>query len=353
MIWLAALAFLALALLAWGVFEAGWLRCRVLDVEIDGLPEELDGLRIAHLSDFHLGVRSRGPCRDREGRRLGRGPPARPRLRHRRPRLEPERRAAPRAAARHARAPVRDSRQPRRRGDARSVLAAGRSRRSSATSRCCCGTRPSTSSRPAGGSRSSESIRRATRRGTARPWELVDRAADLRILLCHFPGIERALPPGAFHLVLAGHLHAGQIVVPHPGRARVARASRQPLRPRACTPTKGGVMHISPGTGTTFVPFRFFARPEVTELVLRPARAAGATIDVMEGHSRDLGGHPRELRRRCGARDRRRARRRRRIAAAPPRRQGRHRRRRRRRGRAPPRRRLGASTSPRSVPRCS
>ena len=28
-------------------------------------------------------------------------------------------------------------------------------------------------------------------------------------------------------------------------------------------------MHVSPGTGTTFVPFRFFARPEVTELVLR------------------------------------------------------------------------------------
>ena len=32
-------------------------------------------------------------------------------------------------------------------------------------------------------------------------------------------------------------------------------------------------MHVSPGTGTTFVPLRFFARPEVTELVLRPAGA--------------------------------------------------------------------------------
>ena len=27
--------------------------------------------------------------------------------------------------------------------------------------------------------------------------------------------------------------------------------------------------HVSPGLGTTFVPFRLFARPEVTELVLR------------------------------------------------------------------------------------
>ena len=36
------------------------MRLRVLDVPIDGLPPELDGLRIAHLSDFHLGVPSRG-----------------------------------------------------------------------------------------------------------------------------------------------------------------------------------------------------------------------------------------------------------------------------------------------------
>jgi predicted MPP superfamily phosphohydrolase len=28
-------------------------------------------------------------------------------------------------------------------------------------------------------------------------------------------------------------------------------------------------MHVSPGLGTTFVPFRFFSRPEATELVLR------------------------------------------------------------------------------------
>jgi predicted MPP superfamily phosphohydrolase len=33
--------------------------------------------------------------------------------------------------------------------------------------------------------------------------------------------------------------------------------------------TKAGTMHVSPGTGTTFVPLRLFARPEVTELVLR------------------------------------------------------------------------------------
>src|SRR3954454_6942398 len=54
------LAAVSLALLAYGLFEAGWLRTRVLEVEIDELPAALDGLRIAHLSDFHLGSPSRG-----------------------------------------------------------------------------------------------------------------------------------------------------------------------------------------------------------------------------------------------------------------------------------------------------
>jgi predicted MPP superfamily phosphohydrolase len=30
------------------------------------------------------------------------------------------------------------------------------------------------------------------------------------------------------------------------------------------------VLHLSAGLGTTFVPFRFLARPEATELVLTP-----------------------------------------------------------------------------------
>ncbi len=45
---------------AYGWFEAGWVRLRELELELPGLPSELDGLRIAHLSDFHLGVPSRG-----------------------------------------------------------------------------------------------------------------------------------------------------------------------------------------------------------------------------------------------------------------------------------------------------
>jgi predicted MPP superfamily phosphohydrolase len=92
----------------------------------------------------------------------------------------------------------------------------------------------------------------------------VDPDAVLRVLLSHYP---RLTAPG-YQLVLSGHMHAGQIVLPYPGgklrfahlRAKFAEGLYR----------RGGVtLHVSPGLGTTFLPLRFFARPEVTELVLR------------------------------------------------------------------------------------
>ena len=91
----------------------------------------------------------------------------------------------------------------------------------------------------------------------------------LRILLCHFPTALDRVPDGRWHLILSGP----------PARAarsccRTASGSCCSRIPRA--PYANGVyrrgtttMHVSPGLGTTFVPFRFFARPEATELVLR------------------------------------------------------------------------------------
>ncbi len=109
--------------------------------------------------------------------------------------------------------------------------------------------------------------------GEARPWAHVDASAPLRLLLCHFPGIVRRVPPGMFHLTLAGHLHAGQICVPVPGRGPITLAHPRARFVAGVYSTPAGPLHISPGTGTTFVPFRLFARPEVTELVLRSPAA--------------------------------------------------------------------------------
>jgi hypothetical protein len=76
------------------------------------------------------------------------------------------------------------------------------------------------------------------------------------------------LEPGRFDLVLAGHLHGGQICVPYPG-GKILLAHPSAPYTSGIYRTGAMTMHVSPGLGTTFVPFRFAAPPEATELVLR------------------------------------------------------------------------------------
>ena len=91
-----------------------------------------------------------------------------------------------------------------------------------------------------------------------------DPEAALRILLTHYP----RLGVGGYHLVLAGHMHAGQIVLPYPG-GKVRFAHLRSRLAEGMYRREGVTLHVSPGLGTTFVPLRFFARPEATELVLQ------------------------------------------------------------------------------------
>ena len=105
------------------------------------------------------------------------------------------------------------------------------------------------------------------RAGQALPERLADRDTDFRILLCHYPNVIDKLTPGAFHLVLAGHLHSGQIALPYgAGKLRLSQVRWTYVEGLYQRPA--ATLHVSPGLGTTFVPFRFFARPEATELVL-------------------------------------------------------------------------------------
>ena len=271
-IWWSLLPAAGAAAVAYAWFEAGWLRERVLEVEIEGLPGELDGLRIAHLSDLHLGVPSRGTravtravawvaarkpdvvciTGDLVSRRSGLRP-----LRECLARLSP-------CYVVFGNHDLVSSRDPfsQRVDEAEFDFAEGvelladssveldvRGRRVQLA-----GVDP-----------------RTYMRRQADPARLADRSADLRILLCHFPGVARRLPPGLFQVVLAGHLHAGQIVVPYPGgKLRLAHLRARDVE--GIYRYGGTVLHVSPGIGATFVPFRLFARPEVTELVVRSAR---------------------------------------------------------------------------------
>lgn len=255
--------------LAWGQFEAGWVRMRTLAVPIPGLPVELNGLRIVHLSDFHLGFPSRGEhavdravrwAVSREpdltvitGDLLSR-PSAEPRLRMLLERL-------PGSFAVLGNHDFASSRDPFSKPSAvtdlgSTTILADEARTVELRGRRVqiVGVDP-----------------RSYRKGVARPERLADPNADLRILLCHFPNVIDKLPDGAFDLVLAGHLHGGQICIPY-GRGKLRLAHIHWTYAEGLYERPGGVLHVSPGLGTTFVPFRFFARPEATELVLERPR---------------------------------------------------------------------------------
>ena len=261
----------ALIGLGWGWFEAGWVRLRALEVEVPGLPPELDGLRIAHLSDFHLGVPSRGA--HAVDRAVEWAAERRPDLvaitgdllTH--PRGEERLRRAVEGLPRPAFAvlgnhDVAISRDPQARasnltelGPATLLCDAGAMVELRGKRVWIAGTDP-----------------RLVVRGTPKvDPNALSSEADFRILLCHYPRVFDRVEPGSFELVLAGHMHDGQIAIPYPGgKVRLAHLSARYQRGIYRSPA--GVMHVSPGLGTTFVPFRFAARPEATELVLRSAR---------------------------------------------------------------------------------
>ena len=252
----------------YGWLEAGWLRMRVLDVLIEGLPEQLDGLRIGHLSDFHLGAplslgnRASALAVDWVAERqpelvcvtgdLVSHPRGEARLRELLARLD-------RPFVILGNHDVAVTRDPFSRAAELRDLERARLLRDAAAALDLRGVPVSVVGVDP----------EAYRNCRSRPAGLVDPNAGFRLLLCHFPSVVDRLPRGAFHLVLSGHLHAGQICLPLTRSQRLTLAHPRARYVAGVYETDAAVMHVSPGTGTTFVPFRFFARPEVTELVLR------------------------------------------------------------------------------------
>jgi predicted MPP superfamily phosphohydrolase len=256
---------------AWAWFEAGWLRRRRLALPVGELPPELAGLRIVHLSDFHLGLPSRGSTAVDRGidwaRRLAPDLVVVTGDLLSRPRAEARLRellgALPRCYVVLGNHDVEHSRDPFSRAAGLSDLLPARLLVDEAETVEVRGRRVQLVGVDP----------RSYRTGRARPWLLADATADLRILLCHYPTVLRRLPAGSFHLVLAGHMHDGQITLPLPlPRRKVLLAHPRAAYASGVYVQNGISMHVSPGLGTTFVPLRFYARPEATELVLEPVQ---------------------------------------------------------------------------------
>jgi predicted MPP superfamily phosphohydrolase len=261
---------LAAAGLGWGLFEAQWVRFRRVEIPIAGLPSALDGFRILQLTDLHLGTLSQN------GRTLRKA-------------IEWEEARDVDLLA------LTGDLVSRRRGESQLEAALGRLEPRFGTFAVLgnheLGERRDPFSQPVdlndvalGGTvlladaASSFEVGRervqvvGARPGSRRfpPLALVDESASLRILLAHFPDTIDAVPPGAFHLVLAGHMHGGQICVPRPGGKTRLLNVFDPYLEGLYT-VNGTPMYVSPGLGTTLVPVRYFARPEASLLVLRAA----------------------------------------------------------------------------------
>lgn len=102
------------------------------------------------------------------------------------------------------------------------------------------------------------------------------------ILLAHAPLIVDRLPNGVAQLVLSGHTHAGQICLFPWSRLTPLDAAWYLDRSRGRTPSRqqrgfhwerGTLLYVSSGIGTTTLPLRFLAPPEVVliELAAEPA----------------------------------------------------------------------------------
>lgn len=267
MLWLlAAVAVVAAAVICWALFEAQWVELVERDLPVHGLPADLEGLRVLHISDFHLGTFSLNGralrkavdwatrreldlvavTGDLVSRRRGVRTLAR-----QLGRLHP-RYGTYAVLGNHDIASTRDPFS--RPADLTGLEEATLLEHASVSLRV--------------GDRTVQVAGGDPARFVEPHGPLVDPEADLRILLTHFPDVVRWLAPGEFHVILAGHLHGGQICVPTPrGKIRLEHVRAPYWEGVFELPT--GTLHVSRGVGTSFVPFRFLARPEATLLVLR------------------------------------------------------------------------------------
>lgn len=84
-----------------------------------------------------------------------------------------------------------------------------------------------------------------------------------RVALIHKPDMARLVPPGRADLILCGHTHGGQIVIPGLRRWTVRHFCGSHLT-EGLYEINGIPMYVNRGLGCTGLPFRFRAAPEVT-----------------------------------------------------------------------------------------
>ncbi len=111
---------------------------------------------------------------------------------------------------------------------------------------------------------------RRSRADTARRLPSGRPAADVHIVLSHSPAAVHYFP-GPFDLLVSGHTHGGQVVIPGFGPLAVAAVNRT-VAAGGLHEVDGRLVYVSRGVGmerSTAPPLRLFCPPELSVLTLR------------------------------------------------------------------------------------
>lgn len=119
------------------------------------------------------------------------------------------------------------------------------------------------------------------RRGSSRVAPDIDRAMAqvpanaTTVAFAHNPALWPALAARGVALTLSGHTHWGQLALPRLGWSLASPFLKHAMGAHV---EQDALLYISPGTGYFGIPFRLGARPEVTLVTLTKAEAAAATV---------------------------------------------------------------------------
>jgi predicted MPP superfamily phosphohydrolase len=129
------------------------------------------------------------------------------------------------------------------------------------------------------------------RRGSSRAAPDIDRAmADVPrdakvIAFAHNPALWPKLAERGVALTLSGHTHWGQFALPRLGWSLASPFLEHAMGAHIIDDAQ---LYISPGTGYWGIPFRLGASPEVTLVTLRRAQTAAARVHAARSASRRL-----------------------------------------------------------------
>lgn len=118
-------------------------------------------------------------------------------------------------------------------------------------------------------------------RGAARAAPDIERAlrhvdtGTTVVAFAHNPALWPALAERGVALTLSGHTHWGQLALPNLGWSLASPFLEHAMGAHRAN---GSVLYISPGTGYWGIPFRLGASPEVTLVTLRRADTAAAQV---------------------------------------------------------------------------